>query len=217
MANKETKRERREAARRARMEAQRRAQRRKTMRRIYGTGVLVVVVAAIVVAVMFTGRQRAALVADLNAAADPAGCTPVQNHPDEGATHVDTPVEYRTNPPTSGDHLGRWERTGVHNLPIQNEVQVHNLEHGHVGVQYIPDQLDEATLDALEDVVRANDEWSFMAPKDDLEHPLAFNAWTRSSTCAVPGAAGDVAEFARLFIETQRDHGRESIPGTPIQ
>ena len=43
---------------------------------------------------------------------------------------------YNTIPPTSGPHLGSLARWGVHDEPIPNELQVHNLEDGGVMVQY---------------------------------------------------------------------------------
>ena len=45
---------------------------------------------------------------DLENAADEAGCTLRLNLPDEGNTHLEPGAKapnYRTNPPTSGDHV----------------------------------------------------------------------------------------------------------------
>jgi len=52
--------------------------------------------------------------------------------------HVDggQNVEYRTTPPTSGDHWGRWADCGWYTDGIADEVTTHNLEHGNIVVSY---------------------------------------------------------------------------------
>jgi len=45
-------------------------------------------------------------------------------------------VEYRTTPPSSGDHWGRWADCGWYTDGIADEVTTHNLEHGNIVVSY---------------------------------------------------------------------------------
>ena len=219
MANKETKAERREAARRARLEAQRRAQARARRRKMWAGLIGLLAVGGIVAAVLLSGRADRAAAQELEEFAAPAGCEVPAEQAEEGHDHITAPetVEYKTNPPTSGDHYsaqGAPERTGIHVSPIQSEAQVHNLEHGHIGIQYSPALPDEV-LKALEEVTRSNDEWAFLAPRPDLDVPLALTSWTWLSRCQSPTTPDDVKAFAAKFIEVRKDKGRESVPGAP--
>lgn len=72
---------------------------------------------------------------DLNAAARTAGCR-LRRHPSEGREHVQGPVRYRTNPPTSGAHDPVAAEDGVYAQAPPTEPLVHSLEHGRVIVQY---------------------------------------------------------------------------------
>lgn len=54
-----------------------------------------------------------------------------RDHVDEGQK-----VEYRTTPPTSGEHWGRWADCGWYADGIADEVATHNLEHGNIVVSY---------------------------------------------------------------------------------
>jgi hypothetical protein len=78
---------------------------------------------------------------NLTKAAAAAGCV-VSHPPSEGRTHVETPVTYHTNPPTSGNHNPVPALDGVYapgNTPTK-EHYVHTLEHGRVELQYAPGQ-----------------------------------------------------------------------------
>lgn len=217
MAEKPTKRERREAARRARMEAQRRAARRKKMRQLWGALIGVAVIGGIVAAVIISGGSRRAAAAELNELAPAAGCEVPQSHPNEGRQHIDDinqAVDYQTEPPNSGDHFGSWADTGIHQTPIPTTQQVHNLEHGHVGIQYT-DALPVEVVTALEEAVRGDDEWAFLAPRPEMDVPLAFTAWQWTSRCDNPGSAEDVKAYAERFVEVRKRGAPEDIAGDP--
>lgn len=57
---------------------------------------------------------------------------------DEGREHVDigTQVEYKTNPPTSGNHYAQWTKWGTYDTPRDDRNLVHSLEHGYVILFY---------------------------------------------------------------------------------
>lgn len=57
---------------------------------------------------------------------------------DLGREHVPigTPVEYATNPPTSGPHYEDWTRWGVYDKVLDDRNLVHSLEHGYVIISY---------------------------------------------------------------------------------
>ena len=76
---------------------------------------------------------------DLTSAAAQAGCV-VLNPPIEGRNHVTTPVKYKTNPPSSGNHNPEPALDGIYtagNEPTP-EHYVHALEHGRIEFEYKP-------------------------------------------------------------------------------
>jgi hypothetical protein len=86
---------------------------------------------------------------------------------------------YNTTPPTSGPHLGSLARWGVHDDPIPNELQVHNLEDGGVMVQYdcadgCPDLVAQ-----LGELVEHYDEGVILAPYPGMGTRIALTAWQR--------------------------------------
>lgn len=64
--------------------------------------------------------------------------TDLQLLEDEGSDHVGmgTPLNFKTDPPTSGTHYADWTRPGVYETPQQDGLLVHSLEHGYIVVSY---------------------------------------------------------------------------------
>lgn len=68
----------------------------------------------------------------------------IEAFPDQGQTHLNPgesvqtllKVPYNSNPPTSGPHLPNWSNWGIFTKAVPDELQVHNLEHGGVVIQY---------------------------------------------------------------------------------
>lgn len=152
----------------------------------------------------------------VNEAARKAGCGTVQRVSEEGRAHIESPKKgvYSSSPPTSGDHYAAPAATGTHRDPIPNETQVHNLEHGHVGLQYRG--VNAAVRQMLEGIAAAQPEWIFAAPYPSMNASIALTAWTVSVTC--PQAPADVdalGDLARAFVAVFRNQGLESIPGRP--
>lgn len=144
--------------------------------------------------------------------AAPVGCSAVQTVELQGRDHVadGTTVDYKTDPPTSGDHFGHWQppSVGVLTEPVQNEIQVHNLEHGHVIIQY--QGLTAAEQKELLDVAVADPFMMLTAPRPSMKHKIALTAWLTIQTCdTVPANVKDVV---RAFVRAHRDHAPESIP-----
>lgn len=54
----------------------------------------------------------------------------------QGHVAVGTPVEYNSNPPTSGKHYEDWIRAGVYDSPKDDRNLVHSLEHGYIIMSY---------------------------------------------------------------------------------
>lgn len=92
--------------------------------------------------------------------------------------HIDGQGDYETTPPVSGAHAPQPAACGVHGEPIEDEIQVHNLEHGAVGIQYEPD-LDPRQIVRIEAIVGAYDSHVFSAPYPDMDTPVAVSSWGR--------------------------------------
>lgn len=132
---------------------------------------------------------------------------PGQAMPDEGNLHIAYPqtAEYGTIPPTSGPHYTNLARWGVHDEPIPDELQVHNLEDGGVMIQYNCVESCPELVDQLTSIVARYDEGVILAPYPDMPYRIALTAWTRLDTL-------ETFDEARIvkFIEAYRglDHHR---------
>jgi len=227
VANKPTKRDRREAAKRARVEAERKRTKQARKNRLYVVIAFVAVAGLIAGIVLSSGKKSGPTDAQLNAAATAAGCDQLVSPPDLGRGHFQSQAEgqaytYNSNPPTSGKHFSisgvAPAPTGVHNSPIPDQYQVHNLEHGHIGIQYataIPSDL----RDTLEAFTRSHPTFVFMAPRPTIPGGVivAFTAWDRIISCKSPTSASAVRALAEKFFDKYSGEGPEgALPGTPI-
>jgi Protein of unknown function (DUF3105) len=155
-------------------------------------------------------------IGELSAAAEAAGCR-VQDPEIEGAQHEDKEfqaADYKTNPPTSGNHNPDWYEDGVYEsggTPRLGMI-VHTLEHGRIDVQYKPGTPAE-TVRQLE---------AFLAEQSDGYHMLLFEnttgmeaqvaatAWGHSVTC--PRMNDQVFDVLRTFRAQYIDKGPENVP-----
>ena len=86
---------------------------------------------------------------------------------------------YSTTPPTSGPHLGSLASWGVHDEPIPNELQVHNLEDGGVIVHYDCPEGCPDLVAQLEEIVEHYDEGVILEPYPGMDTRIALTAWQR--------------------------------------
>ena len=112
---------------------------------------------------------------------------PGQRIDDLGTIHIssgDDHPPYNSVPATSGWHYGqplaptRW---GIHDAFLENEVQIHNLEHGGIGISYnCPDGCDElvAQLGGLVDEAIEQGGKVIMSPNPNTESVITLTAWT---------------------------------------
>lgn len=222
MPPKQTKRERREATKAARFETERKARKQRRARFAYGSIATAAMVGLIVALILASGSNKVDLAA-LNKDASAAGCSALITVADQGATHIQSPstYNYNSNPPTSGSHYFvngvAPGPTGVHPQPFQDEIQVHNLEHSQIGIQY-SSALSSAMVDALTQFTNKYNTWVFMAPRPTLPTgvALAFTRWGGKVTCASPTDASAVVKLAQAFYDDFHAAGPESVPGTPI-
>lgn len=111
----------------------------------------------------------------------PEELSDVETFPNMGRDHLaegDPIPDYNSAPATSGDHFPTAAQCGIYTSEIPDSIQVHNLEHGTVVVQYQPD-VDPDELQALHDYARTKQSHILVAPREDLEDPVVITSWTR--------------------------------------
>ena len=136
----------------------------------------------------------------------------VQSFANQGQQHLQAGQDYtsyNSTPPTSGPHAPAPAPCGVSSEPIPNTVQVHDLEHGVVMVQYRPG-LDPSQVQALQELGRSYSSHVIVAPYPGLPTPVAATAWTKLMRL-------DRADVGRLrrFIDQFRQHGPEAGVACP--
>ncbi|MHB8876912.1 MAG: DUF3105 domain-containing protein [Myxococcaceae bacterium] len=136
-----------------------------------------------------------------------ASCTvTVQAVPIEPSPHVEasTPIEWSSNPPSSGAHFGAWAAFKEFTTPVPRGYYVHDLEHGAVVLLYncalAADGGCEALVQGLRDASDALPDDPLCAgvagvrvrtvitPDPLITTPLAAAAWgyTYSAACLDP-------------------------------
>jgi hypothetical protein len=146
---------------------------------------------------------------NLEAAAKAANCT-VKQFPNEGSNHVSGHVDYKTKPPTSGNHFEIPAADGAYAKAPRMEELVHELEHGRIILWFQP----KATAQLKGQMKALFDEDSYhmvLAPDDrGMDAQVAASAWTRSITC--PKVTPQTWDALRLFRDRYRDQGPEQVP-----
>ncbi|MGH2350531.1 MAG: DUF3105 domain-containing protein [Chloroflexota bacterium] len=136
---------------------------------------------------------------------------PVQSFPIQGRAHIGRGQEhppYNSTPPTSGWHFAdAVAPPGIHTEPIPNEVQVHNLEHGEVMIQYDCPSGCPEMVSQLEAIVRSYPSKVLLAPYPGIGRPIALTSWGKLAYL------DDVNEpFIRRFIAQNKDKAPEFFP-----
>jgi hypothetical protein len=155
---------------------------------------------------------------NLESAAATAKCE-VTNPALEGSTHVNDKVEYKTNPPTSGNHNPNAALDGFY--PAGNEPEpenlVHALEHGRVEFQYKPGtpanrvaQLETLASEELNGL--AGYKVLLFQNNTKLPYAVAATAWGHAITCDTWNDS--VFDALRAFRIQYVDKGPENIPPT---
>lgn len=124
---------------------------------------------------------------DLAQAAKQAGCVLRLRLKDEGHEHIpqgSEAPEYKTNPPTSGNHVEPpyQQADGAYSempLPID---MVHSLEHGRMEIQYSPDLPEEAQLE-LKGLYETMYGGVLLFPNEEMPFEVAATTWTNLLGC----------------------------------
>lgn len=114
----------------------------------------------------------------------PKGVSEINGHPVASFSttgkgdHRASGFTYETTPPVSGAHSQQAAPCGVLGEQVPDETQVHSLEHGAVGIQYLPD-LAQNDIRQIEAIARAASENVFSAPYVGAEAPIVVTSWGR--------------------------------------
>ena len=154
--------------------------------------------------------------ANLREAVEAAGCELI-NAPEEGNQHDPTREftadDYKTNPPTTGDHHPEWYEDGVYEPGTTDNLGmlVHTLEHGRVNVQYKPDTDDE-TVTQLEALVAESEGYHMLLYENatGMKYAVAATAWTHAVGC--PEMNDQVFDAIRTFRTRYIDKAPEQVP-----
>ena len=112
---------------------------------------------------------------------EPEELANLETFPDLGGGHLtsaETPPEYNSSPPTSGRHSPTPAQCGIYQTEIPGPIQIHNLEHGTVIIQYQP-SLTGAEIGAIHDYARTKPSHVLVAPNSGLSDPVVVTSWTR--------------------------------------
>lgn len=236
MSSRQEEKERRRREREEREAAERRKASSKRRLQLVAGGVLgVAAIAAVVAAIAASGGNDAKTksgdqlatapiparkITDFDAAVKASGCT-FKTYPNEGRKHLssDTAVNnnYKTNPPTSGDHRPVPAEDGVYapgNSP-DKENYVHTLEHGRIEIQYAPgtskhvqDQLNTLFNEKNKGVEGYH--MLLFENNTNMPYAVAATAWTHLLGCKTMN--DQVFDAIRAFRDRFTDKGPELIP-----
>lgn len=140
--------------------------------------------------------------------------------PDLGRDHVNPGQphgQYNSIPPTSGWHWPNAAEWGIYSDPVPNELQIHNLEHGGIVIQYNCQSaqgggpLDEAGCTRMRnDLVAIGRRYPskvIVAPYPSMEYKVAVTAWSRIMTMEQV----DESRIKR-FVDAFKNKGPEFVP-----
>jgi hypothetical protein len=154
-------------------------------------------------------------IGDVDAAAKAAGCK-LASPEIEGATHEERQFkasDYKTNPPTSGNHFPTWYDDGIYapgDAPELGKL-VHTLEHGRIDVQYKRGTPEETVLQ-LEALLGETEGYHMLLFQNptNMDAQVAATAWGQSLTC--PEMNDKVFDALRTFRDSYLDQGPEAVP-----
>ena len=157
-----------EARRQAKAEEQAKRRRAARLRRAINRALALVLIAGIAWFIFFRSARPDAIAGhSLEHYSESAGTPP----------HVATTVSYEMTPPVSGQHDSSTIPCGTYATQPQNELLVHNLEHGVVALLFDPESADRADIRQLESIARDAESHVLSAPYAGMRTPIAVTSW----------------------------------------
>jgi len=157
----------------------------------------------------------AAKITNLGAAAKAAGCDLRLKLKNEGSNHipVNSPApDYKTNPPTSGDHVDPpyQQADGAYRQMPASIDFVHSLEHGRLEIQYAPDlpEADQLELKGLYDTMYGA---TLLFPNEDMPYAVAATTWTNLLGCPTYKGAATLDAIRAFGKATWGKYGGEPV------
>jgi Protein of unknown function (DUF3105) len=156
-------------------------------------------------------------VTDLKQAAKQAGCKLELHLEDEGHEHIppkSPEPNYKTNPPTSGNHVDPpyQQADGAYSEEPEAIDYVHSLEHGRMEIQYAPSlpEKEQLELKGLYDTMYGA---TLLFPNKKMPYQVAATTWTNLLGC--PEYKGSITlDAIRAFgKETWGKYGGEPVFG----
>jgi hypothetical protein len=146
---------------------------------------------------------------------------PVKILPDEGRDHLEAgqPAAggFDTKPATSGPHWqtgpvaavpsGSPARWGVYEQALPDEVLIHNLEHGGIGLHYDCPEGCPELVEQLTGIIGRNPSQFILAPYPDMGHKIAIASWRHLLYLE----EFDEAKI-KEFVDAYQDRAPESVP-----
>jgi hypothetical protein len=132
-------------------------------------------------------------------------CDSVQTFADEGRQHLnpgDPTPQYKTIPPTSGNHNPVPLPAGVYGSDVDVTQLVHSLEHGYVIMYY--NGLSQDQVNQLVGIQNSDPVKTIVAPYPNMPHKVSLIAWTHMQNCD-----GVNEQAIRSFIAQFRGQGPE--------
>jgi len=154
-------------------------------------------------------------VANLQKAADKAGCTLRLELKDEGHEHfaptARTP-DYKTSPPTSGNHADSpyQQADGAYSEMPGEIFMVHSLEHGRMQIQYSPDLPEEDQLE-LKGLYETMYGGTLLFPNENMDYEVAAATWTNLLGCPEYKGAATLDAIRAFGMETWGKYGGEPV------
>lgn len=151
----------------------------------------------------------------LHEAAQAAGCELRLRLPNEGSDHIPPSApepHYRTNPPTSGDHVEEQQADGAYRETPPPVSVVHSLEHGRLAIQYRPDLPEHAQLELI-GLFGTMYGGTLLFPNPDMSYMVAVTTWTNLLGCRSYDEAMTLAAIGAFGKDTWGKFGGEQVVG----
>ncbi|HUB99374.1 MAG TPA: DUF3105 domain-containing protein [Solirubrobacterales bacterium] len=154
-------------------------------------------------------------VANLETAAEQAGCQLKLHLRDEGHEHIppsSKKPDYKTNPPTSGAHVEPpYQQADGAYLEEPEPIDfVHSLEHGRLEIQYSPDlpEKEQLELKGLYDTMYGA---TLLFPNDEMPYEVAATTWTNMLVCPTYKGAATLDAIRAFGKATWGKYGGEPV------
>ena len=205
----EKRRERLEARRAAKAEAQRAAMKQARRTRLIRRAVLFGVLASLIFLVVSQFQ-------DLSGP-DEINGHEVTRFSSEGENeHTDGPVTYETTPPVSGEHRATPPACGIYDTQMEDELFVHGLEHGAVGVLYQP-TLATQDIRRIEALAGEYDSHVITMPYEGMEPVVAVASWGERMDLQELDAAAVRTYIGEFRQEGPEDEACDMDEDTPFE